>query len=213
MTDIFSYEYSGDVLPSISDAPSDPVAFFLQWFNVALQKDPLNASAMTLATINKCGDPDARIVLLKGCIEEKFIFFTNYNSCKGQQLQSHPHAALVFYWPQLCRQVRVEGYVSKVSPDLSDSYFNSRPDESKVSSIVSPQSSSIPDRKWLIDRWHALKNEMGYGMVLQRPEYWGGYQLSPKKVEFWQGQPFRLNDRLLYLRDNNDQWKIERLAP
>ncbi|WP_092483189.1 pyridoxamine 5'-phosphate oxidase [Candidatus Ichthyocystis hellenicum] len=206
-------EYCGDILPDCSDAPRDPVVFFQQWFDSAQQKDPVNACAMTLATVSDEGYPQARIVLLKGCYEGNFVFFSNYNSNKGQQLEQCPHAALVFHWPVFCRQVRVEGVVSKVSTQLSDSYFASRSSDRKISAIISPQSKPIPSRQWLIDRWQSLKEKVDAGESLCRPNFWGGYQLLAQKIEFWQGQPFRLNDRLLYTRDNVGGWTVERLAP
>ncbi|CUT16897.1 MULTISPECIES: pyridoxamine 5'-phosphate oxidase [Candidatus Ichthyocystis] len=207
-------EYHGDILPDCSDAPGDPVDFFHRWFDLAQKEDPLNACAMTLATVSDEGYPQARIVLLKGCSEGNFVFFSNYNSSKGQQLEQCPRAALVFYWPVLCRQVRVEGEVSKISAYLSDLYFSSRSIDSKISAIVSPQSKTIPSRQWLTDCWQLLKEKADAGEPLSRPKFWGGYQLFAQRIEFWQGQPFRLNDRILYTRDGvGNSWVVERLAP
>jgi pyridoxamine 5'-phosphate oxidase len=156
--------------------------------------------------------PDARIVLLKGFDEKGFAFYTNYNSIKGQQLLENPRATLVFFWKELERQVRISGLVSLAPANMSDDYFNSRPESSRIGAWASPQSEPIDNREWLEENEQRIK-ELWTGNKIPRPGHWGGYVVKPVKMEFWQGRPSRLHDRIQYSLQNNGAWKIERLAP
>ncbi len=167
---------------------------------------------MTLATASSDGIPSARIVLLKEYDINGFTFFTNYNSFKGQQLAENPKACLVFFWKELERQVRITGLIEKISSAASDEYFNSRPQGSQVGAIASPQSQVIENREWLDNHYSKLEKEL-HDKKLQRPPHWGGYIVKPVIIEFWQGRPSRLHDRLQYTLEENGTWKIERLAP
>src|SRR5205085_4660131 len=178
----------------------------------AMEAKITEVNAMTLATASADGIPSARTVLLKGFSEKGFIFFTNYNSYKGQQLTENPKACLVFFWRELERQVRITGIVSRTSDDENDAYFFSRPRESQVGAITSPQSQVIQDRGWLDDRYKKLLEDYN-GKELERPSNWGGYLVTPIIVEFWQGRPGRLHDRIQYTLQDDGSWKIERLAP
>jgi pyridoxamine 5'-phosphate oxidase len=191
-------------------ADPDPVAQFGKWMEEAVRAGIEEPTAMTLATADAAGRPSARIVLLKGFDRHGFIFFTNYQSRKGQDLEANPFAALVFHWKELERQVRIEGKVIKLPAPDSDEYFASRPFESQVSAIVSPQSQVVPDRQFLIQ----LKEEYlkGNRDRNQRPPHWGGFRLIPSLFEFWQGRPGRLHDRIQYSMEK-DSWKLLRLAP
>ena len=189
----------------------DAIKQFEKWFEQAVHADILDVNAMTLATATKDGHPSARIVLLKGFDEAGFTFFTNYQSKKGQELAENPKAALLIYWKELDRQVRILGEVIKTSAADSDTYFNSRSMESRISAAISPQSQVVESRRWLEEQWvqylKKIENE-----DFQRPLHWGGFLLQPKSIEFWQGRPNRLHDRIRYTRSNHD-WLIERLAP
>jgi pyridoxamine 5'-phosphate oxidase len=167
---------------------------------------------MTLATAGKTGKPSARIVLLKGFTHEGFQFFTNYESHKGEELKQNPQACLVFFWKELERQVRIEGIVEKVSAAESDEYFNSRPAGSKIGAWASPQSKVIASREILEEKVSSVEKRFA-GTEIERPGHWGGYILKPALIEFWQGRPSRLHDRILYTRIEKNKWKIERLAP
>jgi len=188
----------------------DPVGQFALWMDQALASEIDEPTAMTLATVNADGKPSARMVLLKGFDDKGFVFFTNYESRKGQEILKNHRVALVFYWKELERQVRIEGFVLKTSGKESDDYFHSRPPESQVSAIISPQSAIIPDRRYLENsKMEYLEKHTGEHI---RPAFWGGYQVIPEMIEFWQGRPNRLHDRLLYSRKGGE-WVIERLAP
>ena len=165
---------------------------------------------MTLATADKAGNPSARIVLLKGADENGFTFFTNYESQKGKHLAERPQAALLFHWHELERQVRIFGNVERVSPEESDQYYHSRPPASRIGAWASPQSAIIPNREFLEEAEARLKSE--YGDAPPRPQHWGGYRLRPTEIEFWQGRPSRLHDRIVY-KLVGDRWQINRLAP
>ena len=165
---------------------------------------------MTLATVAKDGTPDARRVLLKDCSGKGFVFFTNYNSAKGRELSINPQACLVFFWKELERQVRITGKVEKVPAEASDTYFRSRPAGSRIGAWSSPQSEVIASRSVLKSNEEMFKEK--FGNDIPRPEHWGGYTVKPETIEFWQGRPSRLHDRLLYTLENAE-WKIERLAP
>lgn len=190
---------------------NDPIRQFEIWMNEALDAKTSDPTAMTLATASAEGKPSARIVLLKYFSHDGFFFFTNYESRKGTELEANDQAALLFFWPELERQVRVEGHVVKASPELSDSYFASRPAESQLSAAISPQSKEVKDRSSLEELWKKKQEELG-DEAIQRPDFWGGYRLLPDKIEFWQGRANRLHDRVLYSRDG-DSWKLVRLAP
>ena len=193
-------------------AEADPMNQFAKWWKQAVESKIDEVNAMTLATASSDGIPAARIVLLKGVEENGFIFFTNYESFKGQQLSENPKACLVFFWKELERQVRITGLVEKISTAASDVYFHSRPAASQVGAIASPQSRIIENREWLDAHYKELKKQLKEETI-QRPEHWGGYIVKPVIIEFWQGRPSRLHDRLQYSLEENGKWKIERLAP
>jgi len=203
-------EYSRQSL-EVSDVADNPVRQFEKWFDEALQSSLPEPNAMHLATVTPEGKPSARVVLLKGIEDGTFVFYTNYQSHKGQQMEETPWVAITFFWAELERQVRIEGKISKVDPEISTNYFHSRPRASQIGAWVSPQSRVIPDRDFLETRQKELEKRFE-GDEVSRPEHWGGYAVQPSQIEFWQGRPSRLHDRVLYtLNDNN--WKIERLAP
>ncbi len=188
----------------------DPFAQFELWFNEAVAAQMPMVNSMTLATAAAGGQPSARIVLLKGADEHGFVFFTNYASRKGAELAANPAAALLFHWVELEREVRIEGRVEKITPAESDAYFASRPLGSRHAAIASPQSQAVANRAVLEASFAAA--EKNHGTTPARPPHWGGYRLTPSVLEFWQGRPNRLHDRVLYSRAA-DGWKIGRLAP
>jgi len=193
------------------EADKDPISQFASWFTDAMTAKIFEPNVMTLATADKSGKPSARIVLLKGFNEQGFTFYTNYNSHKGKELAENPYAALVFFWAELERQVRIEGSVTKINPQISDQYFHSRPVGSQIGAIASPQSSIIDSRDLLEVKVKQL-NEEFKDKEIPRPEHWGGYIVKPTTIEFWQGRTSRLHDRINYhLVDGN--WIINRLAP
>ena len=191
---------------------SDPITQFQLWFDDAVKAGIGMPEAMTLATSTKEGKPSARLVLLKQVNERGFVFFTNYQSVKAQDLDGNPLAALVFYWPQLERQVRVEGKVMRTSAAESNEYFQTRPRESQIGALASPQSQRIESREALEQRFSEL-DELYRGRRVERPDHWGGYRLEPARIEFWKAQPGRLHDRILYERQSDGTWSIARLAP
>jgi pyridoxamine 5'-phosphate oxidase len=188
----------------------DPIEQFGAWFEQATADVPL-AEAMTLATVDEEGSPDARMVLLKGFGPDGFRFFSNYESAKGVELTANPRAALVIYWRELDRQVRVRGVAERLSPADSDEYFASRPRDSRIAASISPQSRPI-EREELDRRYEELIRELGDADP-SRPESWGGYLIRPHAIEFWQGRESRMHDRFLYTPDSAGGWSIERLAP
>lgn len=193
------------------DLSDDPIIQFQKWFaeHVSLEQETPNA--MVLSTVDTQGWPDSRVVLLKGLDKGQFVFYTNYYSAKGLQLADNPRAALNFYWPMKMRQVRVRGIVTKLSEKQADDYFHSRPVASQFSTIASPQSQEISSREFLLTELDKVQ-KMYAGKEVVRPNYWGGYALSPHEVEFWQGRDNRLHDRIQYYWDN-DTWCFRRLAP
>ena len=189
----------------------NPLEQFKVWFDDALKADLYEPNAMTLATVSAEGIPSARMVLLKGITEGGFVFYTNYRSRKGRQLENHPVAALVFWWSKFDRQVRIEGVISRVADSESEAYFETRPRESQLAAWVSQQSEVIGERD-LQTAWK-LTEEKFKDRKVSRPPYWGGFLLHPNMIEFWQGRPNRLHDRLRYKRLETGEWKLERLAP
>ena len=195
-----------------ADAAPDPVAQFRAWFEDALAADLHEPNAMTLATAAPDGKPSARVVLLKGFDERGFVFYTNYGGRKGGEIGRNPRAALVFYWGELERQVRIEGRVGRVSERESDAYFASRPRGSRLGAWASEQSRPVESREVLESRLAALEREYE-GQNIPRPPFWGGYRVEPEAVEFWQGRENRLHDRIVYRRTGGGGWEIERLQP
>lgn len=189
----------------------DPIKQFSHWFEVAVAAGLSEPNAMALSTVDSNGKPSSRMVLLKGFDENGFIFYTNYLSRKGRQLSSRPDAALLFYWNEFDRQVRIEGTVSKVSAELSNQYFASRPRNAQLGALVSAQSERIESRKDLEERYKALDSKLSQGTIA-RPEHWGGFVLRPSYFEFWQGREGRLHDRVEY-RQLRNQWQLNRLSP
>jgi pyridoxamine 5'-phosphate oxidase len=204
-------DYSSETLLETSIA-KHPIQQFDKWWQQAIDSQVDEANAMTLATASSDGMPSARIVLLKGFNQEGFVFFTNYKSYKGLQLEENPKACLVFFWKELERQVRIIGLVNKISEQDSDEYFHSRPLGSQVGAWTSPQSHVIPNRSWLDEQYQKISKELQEKNI-ERPPHWGGYIVKPVIIEFWQGRPSRLHDRIQYTLQENGAWKIERLAP
>jgi pyridoxamine 5'-phosphate oxidase len=194
------------------DLDPNPFRQFEAWFRDAMDAHVYETNAMTLATATKDGRPSARVVLLKGFDDSGFVFYTNYDSRKGQDLAENPHAALLFYWPELTRQVRVEGEISRVSREESGAYFHTRSELSRLGAWASRQSSVIPDRAALDNRLNELIVEYRERPI-PLPPYWGGYRLVPHTFEFWHGRPNRLHDRLVYVKSDDDTWCIQRLSP
>jgi len=193
------------------DVKRDPFDQFKEWFDDAVNAEVKEPNAMMLATSTSDGKPSARMVLLKGFDKEGLTFFTNFNSRKASLLDSNPCAALVFFWPELERQIRIEGIVEKVSEKESNEYFNSRPEGSRVGAWASPQSQVIPNREFLELLYTEIETKFK-GKKIPRPERWGGFRVIPSLFEFWQGRPNRLHDRIQYSKADNN-WIIERLAP
>jgi len=190
----------------------DPISQFQQWLDDAVTAQLPLPEAMSLATVNSSGQPCSRMVLLKKVDSEGFVFFTNYHSAKAKELDANPAAALVFFWPQLERQVRVEGSVVKTSAEESREYFATRPRESQIGAWASPQSEVISSREELEKRQEEL-DEKYRGRVVDWPEHWGGYRLAPERIEFWKGRIGRLHDRIVYERQADGSWSTKRLAP
>ncbi len=203
-------EYASRSL-SKEDVEADPIHQFAQWLDEAIDSKVPDPSAMALSTANKNNTVSSRIVLLKEIQKSGFLFYTNFSSKKASDLTENPRAALLFYWSELERQVRVEGNVEKLPAEISDKYFASRPEESKLGAWASEQSSEIPNRQHLEKRLKKIKDYF-QGHQVKRPEHWGGYILKPNLIEFWQGRPNRLHDRIQYTLEE-EEWKIRRLAP
>jgi pyridoxamine 5'-phosphate oxidase len=202
-------EYSSKIL-EINEVEKSPLEQFKRWMEEALSAKVMEPNAMNLATIGLDGRPCSRIVLLKG-IDHGFVFYTNYSSKKGRELTENPFASLNFFWPEMERQVRIEGKTERVSEQESDEYFLSRPLESQIGAWTSPQSQEIPDRLYLEEKRKSYEEKFSRE-ALYRPAHWGGFRLIADRLEFWQGRPGRLHDRVKYERKGN-AWKIVRLAP
>jgi pyridoxamine 5'-phosphate oxidase len=196
---------------SEQDVAKSPFDQFAQWWNEAIQSEIDEVNAMTLATVDQRNRPSARIVLLKDFNSSGFVFYTNYESNKGLQIESNPYASIVFFWKELERQVRIEGLCERVSSVESDEYFQSRPAGSRIGACASPQSKIISDRKILTDKVAELEKQYASGDI-PRPAHWGGYRLIPETIEFWQGRSSRLHDRIKYIKEESG-WNIVRLAP
>lgn len=205
-------EYRSATL-SEKEVAADPIAQFSKWFSEAMSSGLTEPNAMTLATATADGKPSARIMLLKGFEDRGFIFYTNYLSRKGQDITKNPSAALVFFWQELERQVRVEGIIEKLDEKESEKYFHSRPRMSQLGAIASPQSREIEGKDFLLKNLHQLEEKYKEGVEIPKPPHWGGYLVKPYYVEFWQGGLGRLHDRIAYKKTENNSWKTIRLAP
>ncbi|MEO5650461.1 MAG: pyridoxamine 5'-phosphate oxidase [Ginsengibacter sp.] len=194
------------------NADANPLKQFEMWWQHAIESKIEEPNAMTLATCSASGKPSARIVLLKGITENGFIFFTNYTSRKGKEIEANPFVSLLFFWKEMERQVRIEGSIKKISARESDDYFSSRPRESRIGAWCSPQSAVIDSREFLQKNVEKYNAQFG-NEIIPRPDFWGGYLVTPDRIEFWQGRPGRLHDRLQYSVTENRLWNIERLAP
>ncbi|MEM6398319.1 MAG: pyridoxamine 5'-phosphate oxidase [Bacteroidota bacterium] len=196
-----------------SQAPDEPMSLFEAWFKAAQESDTPEPNAMVVATVQSDGMPAARVVLLKEVNKDGFVFYSNYESRKGQELAENPKAAVVFNWLELQRQVRIEGRVEKLSVEKSTAYFHSRPLKSQLGAIASPQSKEIPNREPLESRMSELLEAYSDKEQAPKPEHWGGYIVIPQLIEFWQGRQSRLHDRLVYTRAGDGTWNRVRLAP
>lgn len=209
--DTMRREYKRDGI-SEETVQKDPILQFSRCFREALDSEETDANAMTLSTATTSGKPSSRIVLLKGFDEQGFRFYTNYNSRKGRDLEENPYAALCFFWPALERQIRIEGKVKKVSRKESAAYFETRPRESQLGAWASDQSAPLRGRKELEEKFRGLEKQYENREV-PLPDFWGGYLLRPRLIEFWQGRTRRLHDRILYTRTGSGDWEISRLSP
>lgn len=189
----------------------EPISQFATWFEQAMKAEVPELNAMSLSTVNSSGKPSSRIVLIKEFDHRGFSWFTNYDSRKGVELEQNPHAALLFFWSALERQVRIEGKIEKISVQENDTYFHSRPLGSRQSALASAQSQPIPNRNALEQKLAAVVQQ--FGDAPPRPEHWGGYRLVPEMVEFWQGRASRLHDRIVYTKAADGSWSIQRLQP
>jgi pyridoxamine 5'-phosphate oxidase len=204
-------DYSKSSL-DIDSVDKNPVAQFTRWFEQALEAKIPEPTAFTLSTVSEDGRPSGRILLLKGIENGKFVFFSNYQSAKGKELENNPACAMTFFWPELERQVRIEGVASKIDVASSEKYFQSRPRESQIGAWASPQSAVISDRKILDERVKELQRKFLGVDKLPKPNQWGGYEVEPNEIEFWQGRPSRLHDRIVFYK-LDEKWQVHRLAP
>ncbi len=214
MNDLSDYRKSYEKSELLeSQIPEDPINLFNRWFHEVEDFGGVDeVNAMTVSTIGLDGFPKARVVLLKKFNEEGFIFYTNYNSEKGKAILNNPNICLSFFWHSMERQVIIKGKAEKTPSQISDNYFASRPDGSKLGAIVSPQSQVIPSREFLAEKLNELEQQFD-GKEILRPENWGGFLVRPVSVEFWQGRPNRLHDRIRYTLEEDYSWRMERLAP
>jgi pyridoxamine 5'-phosphate oxidase len=214
MKDLSDYRKTYDKSELLETSiPEDPINLFNRWFHeVEDFGGSEEVNAMTVATIGLDGFPKSRVVLLKKFNEEGFIFYTNYNSEKGKAITTNPNVCLSFFWHSMERQVIIKGIAQKTAEVISDNYFASRPDGSKLGAIVSNQSEVVPSREYLEENLKQLESNFE-GMVIPRPEHWGGFLVTPLEVEFWQGRPNRLHDRIRYTSQSDFSWKIDRLSP
>lgn len=208
---IIRQEYTKGGLKS-SDLPDNPLVLFEKWLHEAVNAGVNEPTAMLVGTVSPEGTPATRTVLLKGLHDGKFIFYTNYESRKGKHLTQNPYISLSFIWHELERQVNIEGVATRVSPQESDEYFRKRPYKSRIGARISPQSEPVESRMQLIRKFVKEAFRWG-GKEVDRPEHWGGFAVTPTRIEFWQGRPSRLHDRFLYILQSKDTWKRERLAP
>lgn len=204
------YDFAKQTLDE-RDVIANPIMQFAKWFEEAIGAQVLDPNAMTVCSATKAGKPSARILLLRNFSESGFVYYTNYTSRKGTEIAENPNCALLFFWPELERQIRIEGEVQKQTAEESDLYFKTRPRESKIGAWTSEQSKIISNREVLNKEYEKLSKKYPDENV-PRPPYWGGYLLKPNTIEFWQGRPNRLHDRILYTK-KNENWKIERLSP
>ncbi len=204
-------EYSSAFLNE-EDVNQNPFKQFELWMQQAVEAEILEPHAMTVSTVSAEGKPSSRIVLLRGFNQEGFVFYTNYNSHKGNEIQQNNFACINFFWPDLERQIRIEGSISKIDQQISTAYFHSRPRESQIGAWASIQSAVIENRKVVEDAFVHFTEKFKDLEVIPKPEHWGGYNIKPTSIEFWQGRPSRLHDRLRYSLENSN-WKIERLSP
>lgn len=204
-------DYTMDSLNE-DDVDNSPIIQFEKWWKDATESAILEMNAMTVASTGNDGMPDARIVLLKGVDEKGFVFFTNYNSAKSKQLEQNGNCCLLFFWKELERQVRITGVAEKISATESIAYFNSRPEGSKLGAWASPQSMVVAGKAMLIETYQYYAERFKHGEI-PKPPHWGGYRVRPVRIEFWQGRPSRMHDRILYTKAPEGNWKIERLAP
>lgn len=213
MNDLSNYRKSYEKSELLENTiPDDAIQLFHKWFYEAEEQEKGEVNAMTVSSIGLDGFPKSRVVLLKKFNEEGFIFYTNYNSEKGKAILQHPNVCISFFWPILERQVIIKGIAEKTTAQVSDNYFDSRPEGSKLGAIVSNQSEVIPSREYLDEKLKNLETEVS-GSKIKRPENWGGFLVRPISVEFWQGRANRLHDRIRYELQEGYNWKIERLAP
>ena len=213
MKDLSDYRKSYDKSELLeNNIPDDAIQLFHKWFYEAEEQENGEVNAMTVSSIGLDGFPKSRVVLLKKFNEEGFVFYTNYNSEKGKAILQHPNVCISFFWPILERQVIIKGIAEKTTSQVSDTYFDSRPEGSKLGAIVSNQSEIIPSRAYLDEKLKNLETEVS-GSEIKRPENWGGFLVKPVEVEFWQGRANRLHDRIRYKLEADFSWKIDRLSP